>query len=575
MESDATQVFMRDGIPIYFVFHNSIRNRGAIKALAENIWAHGGEVVDSDDGADILLINSTRPGASQRLLQSAYDCHPDEDKSKIWVREMSFVDQCIKCGSLDLEPPPKRPVPGLPPGRGRIAFTQEDEENLCEHLARTLPDPTLGGRQSLMLYKSLVSMTTCLPDVYSWATRHTAQSWREHYKKNRERLDARIAEIVAEIGVNPKAFFYQKRESNSEEPETEEDQEEANKLADNEEAALEAQHRENMGQASTSGKELAEEDGHDENADIPPVPKPKPQRRKRRIHVVPNDTNEAGPSQTLVNAEPPLQPIDQDDGIVSDSEAAPEGSKPQNLPLPTHTLDPPTPSAKPATVEEPPYRNTRYRSRSRSVSVNPAPEIVPKRRGRKPSAKRAALRVRDPSPMEDIQEASPEAEELHSDREHGSLFSDTEPQQDTQLNAASGQLQEATNVPDKRARAEDDESEDDRQVRDILEKVGENESAPVPAVERTPPPPRRGPGRPRKQTPAVILVPGTPARGRGGQRKKPASVGSMSSDSVVPIDGSRASAHKKKRAAEETYNTPFKPIPGTEAARKAKRMAMA
>ncbi|KAJ3784745.1 hypothetical protein GGU10DRAFT_270809, partial [Lentinula aff. detonsa] len=160
------------------------------------IQAHGGEVLDDDEGADMLLINPTRPGVDQRLLQSAYDCHPDQDKSKIWVREMSFVDECIRRGLLHLESPPRRPMPGMPPGRARIAFTAEDDENLCKHLARTLPDPASGGRQSLIFYEKLISLHKYLPDVYSWTKRHTSQSWREHYKKNKARLDLRIAEIV-------------------------------------------------------------------------------------------------------------------------------------------------------------------------------------------------------------------------------------------------------------------------------------------------------------------------------------------------------------------------------------------
>ena len=47
--------------------------------------------------------------------------------------------------------------------------------------------------------------------TYHWVSRHTAQSWREHYKKNRAELDARIDEILVESESNPKAAHYRDR----------------------------------------------------------------------------------------------------------------------------------------------------------------------------------------------------------------------------------------------------------------------------------------------------------------------------------------------------------------------------
>ena len=42
---------------------------------------------------------------------------------------------------------------------------------------------------------------------YAWNKRHTAQSWLEHYKNNRDRLDVLVAEIVAKAPADPK-FLY-------------------------------------------------------------------------------------------------------------------------------------------------------------------------------------------------------------------------------------------------------------------------------------------------------------------------------------------------------------------------------
>ena len=84
---------------------------------------------------------------------------------------------------------------------------------MCEFVAVAIPKPTSGGRLGPGLWASLMersgvsSRSTC-PHLLlirrnqhpglSWANRHTAQSWQEHYKKNRERLDAIVAEIVKE-----------------------------------------------------------------------------------------------------------------------------------------------------------------------------------------------------------------------------------------------------------------------------------------------------------------------------------------------------------------------------------------
>ncbi|KAJ4475713.1 hypothetical protein J3R30DRAFT_3294088, partial [Lentinula aciculospora] len=201
---DSNPLFTRDGVPLYFALHNSIQKPGTYESY---IQANGGDLLDSDDGADIVLFNPTRSGLKQSSLQEAYDFHPDEDKRKIWVREMSFVDECVQRGSFELDLSVKKPMPGFPSGKGRTAFTSEDDQNLCQHLARTLPDPAAGGRQSLLFYTKLVSYV----GPYDWTQRHTAQSWREHYKKNKARLDIQIAEIVAEQGVNPKALYHKDR----------------------------------------------------------------------------------------------------------------------------------------------------------------------------------------------------------------------------------------------------------------------------------------------------------------------------------------------------------------------------
>ena len=46
-----------------------------------------------------------------------------------------------------------------------------------------------------------------MPEDYAWSLRHTWQSWRDHYCKNEERLDALIEDKVAQQGVDDHATF--------------------------------------------------------------------------------------------------------------------------------------------------------------------------------------------------------------------------------------------------------------------------------------------------------------------------------------------------------------------------------
>ncbi|KAJ3798088.1 hypothetical protein GGU11DRAFT_22504 [Lentinula aff. detonsa] len=375
----------------------------------------------------------------------------------------------------------------------------------------------------------------------------------------------------------------------------EDDQEEANRLADDEEEAYEANDQDNVHRTSEKGKERAVEsedqlEEENQDADDVRIPKPKTElqshtrserQRTRPSTSTPNSTNEPGPSQTLINIDPTSQLVRQDEGGRSKVNT-PEGSESEDFQPFTLSFEQPIPpagmrtntsraSAEPATVEEPIYHNTRSRARSRSASVNPAPAPAPdpstKRAERKPKVRTtASSRL-----LSSLREASHEAEELLPEHEHEHLLPDVQSHSDMQPNPVGG-LQEATNVSDLRKRGrefEDEESDDDRQVRDMLENVGENESAPVEVVVETPP--RRARGR-QINNPLVAPVPGKP---RGRPKKKIPSVASESSSSVVPVDGTRASAHKKKRTEEETYNSHFKPIPGTEAARQAERMTAA
>lgn len=109
----------------------------------------------------------------------------------------------------------------------RVKYTEEDEVNMCKFLAIAAPDPAAGGRLGPGIWNFLMSFQTvcnlcyhlhsllisCQNPDYAWVKRHTAQSWQEHYKKNKPRLDPLIADEVARKPppANGKGLYYLSR----------------------------------------------------------------------------------------------------------------------------------------------------------------------------------------------------------------------------------------------------------------------------------------------------------------------------------------------------------------------------
>ncbi len=96
----------------------------------------------------------------------------------------------------------------------RTEFTKDDDEHLCQYLAEVLPDEGEGGRAGHFIYRDLIRRVGIFHSEFSdtypfqandfgqyeWAHRHPESGWRERYRKNRDRMDQRIAQIV---GGNP------------------------------------------------------------------------------------------------------------------------------------------------------------------------------------------------------------------------------------------------------------------------------------------------------------------------------------------------------------------------------------
>ena len=94
----------------------------------------------------------------------------------------------------------------------RTEFTKDDDEHLCQYIAEVLPDKGEGGRTGHFIYADLIRRVGNFYSEflvthpfqadefgqYKWAYRHPEGGWRERYRKNRDRMDDRIAQIIEE-----------------------------------------------------------------------------------------------------------------------------------------------------------------------------------------------------------------------------------------------------------------------------------------------------------------------------------------------------------------------------------------
>ncbi|KAI0355129.1 hypothetical protein OH77DRAFT_1590073 [Trametes cingulata] len=194
-EEDAeARIFTINGRPVLFYLYGTSEPRsfwalseGQRKELAALITQHGGHICKSPRDADTIIV--TPNGHDQ--LSKKYEL----ERTK-YVELPSFVRRCIRKGHYVHDPVIKLPMGGVPPKRARTEFTPEDDRNLCRFLASYLPYPEAGGRLGISTYLTLMEKAR-YPDLdYGWAARHTAESWRERYKKKQAIFDPIIAQMV-------------------------------------------------------------------------------------------------------------------------------------------------------------------------------------------------------------------------------------------------------------------------------------------------------------------------------------------------------------------------------------------
>ncbi|OBZ79473.1 hypothetical protein A0H81_00678 [Grifola frondosa] len=181
------QIFVHDGHPIRMHIDSSIANVNVRAALSTRIMHSGGDPTASAQSAKVILADPNTE-IFQHLVKT-YQGEPDK-----YVESYLWVKKCIEKGQVIYTPVVYKNPGGRRPGEERTQFTETDEEHLCNWIAAKIPYKETGGRTGNRLYQQLCEMAS--DPEFAWVTRHTWQSWRERYKKNATRLDAKISEIV-------------------------------------------------------------------------------------------------------------------------------------------------------------------------------------------------------------------------------------------------------------------------------------------------------------------------------------------------------------------------------------------
>ncbi|KAJ3015248.1 hypothetical protein NUW54_g1098 [Trametes sanguinea] len=196
-EADKPQgVLTTNGRAVFFYLYgtNEPEAPGAIEEdereeLKEEIRQNGGVVCDKEHDADTILVGEI----GLEPLKEKYEYSRDK-----YVEPPEFVQTCIAQGAYRHQQIPKRPIGGRHPGRSRTEFTPEDDMHLCYWIATAFPEIEAGGRLGIKPYLRLVEKAQHGDLDFQWAARHPADSWRERYKKNQERLNPIIERLVEE-----------------------------------------------------------------------------------------------------------------------------------------------------------------------------------------------------------------------------------------------------------------------------------------------------------------------------------------------------------------------------------------
>ena len=227
--------------------------------------------------------------------------------------------------------------------RDRRDFTVADDRKLCEYIAARIPNEAAGGRTGTGVYDEIielalaVSILICLfcarrsgayvlrgcqnpgdPEL-DWALRHPAESWRERYKKNRDRLNPIIDRMVKANPPPPdgKGLYHLSRLSNKRRQHMAFMQKNAQlQLDDVEEEGDEMEEEE-------EGEEAGEFNAQPQDREqLPPFEEPQPAQRaeRRRTDVGPSTHREGSQRRDRRSAPARIPPRQGQDLSFEDKE---------------------------------------------------------------------------------------------------------------------------------------------------------------------------------------------------------------------------------------------------------------
>ncbi|KAG1865406.1 hypothetical protein F4604DRAFT_1928554 [Suillus subluteus] len=218
-------IFVKDRYPVAFFFHQSVREGRDV--LEQEITRYGGDVCDDEQQANVILVDEE---ADIEHIRRRYYRSNVLWQQRVYIERRDFIRRCTTAGKYEHHPPPRKGMPGASVGRTRVPFTAEDDENLAFYIATVYPDPSDGGRTGNLVYEELTQQLADEPEYRGWAKRHTWQSWRERYRKNRVRFDPIIAGYAAHLknvshgfGNDPRSRRYRRGRSAQREEEEEEE----------------------------------------------------------------------------------------------------------------------------------------------------------------------------------------------------------------------------------------------------------------------------------------------------------------------------------------------------------------
>ncbi|VDB84534.1 unnamed protein product [Peniophora sp. CBMAI 1063] len=184
------------GAPARFAFWFKHSDKATLRDFKQKVLDNGGALA-YDGRSGKAIYESNKPDVDIFVFDDAarYEKAVGRFRTSTITRVYLArkIDSWISSGSFDFHVPVTKGMPGRPPGQMyRTNFTAEDEDLMCHFLAQWLPDENQGGRQGANAYEQM------LLSRFDWpgAERHSAESWRSYYVRNKSRLDPIIREIA-------------------------------------------------------------------------------------------------------------------------------------------------------------------------------------------------------------------------------------------------------------------------------------------------------------------------------------------------------------------------------------------